>query len=164
MATTRTNKGQIAALLLMVQTACAVGVDSDPEESGSGAGGASASSVSTAVTVGPATAGPTSQASTSSQSSTAMSSVASSSSGGGDEVVPICDSGFVLPNTPSDAACASCMSNYCCQEHKDCAGDSNCMACLTQKNGAACDATLSDDAVFTCVLDLCNSLCSHLFN
>jgi hypothetical protein len=164
MSTKKTGYRRFAALGLFALTACATGVNADETNEDDGAGGSYSNSVSTAATVGPATVGPTSNASSSGQTNSASSSTNSSSSGGGGDELPICDSGFVLPNTPTDAPCASCMSNYCCQEHKDCAGDSNCMACLTQMNGPACDATLTDDAVFACVLDLCSNLCGHLFN
>ena len=161
------HSGWYVGLVCLAVGACAVGDGGDENEDNAGSGGQSANA-STAVTVGPAsgsvTAGPSTATSvtSSSHSSAATTATASSSSGGASDVVPICDSGFVLPNTPADAACAACMGNFCCSEHKDCAGEPQCMACLTQMDSQACDATLVDDALFLCVVDLCQSLCNHL--
>lgn len=66
----------------------------------------------------------------------------------------ICDSGIQAPNLD----CAECASDNCCVEFTTCAQDPNCLDCLGG-NMNACDLTMSEEALITCVETQCPIAC-----
>lgn len=68
----------------------------------------------------------------------------------------ICDSGFSQPSNP---ACATCDTDYCCAEWTTCNGDSVCATCATTSGATGCDTNTAFYAASACEGLHCGAAC-----
>lgn len=74
---------------------------------------------------------------------------------GGSSGTQICDSGLSMSN----ATCAQCVGDNCCQPVKDCEADTTCLACVTGQTTTGCDTNTLFTTVNSCVGTNCATQC-----